>query len=422
MNYRIVFIMVILVFLSLALTTNYPIDGYTTTGIRRLDRLEKIFKGEIKGRLPIKGALKSIEEIQLNLLGARGDSLQKLPKPDPGLQKALEKLFPRLDESYSVSLLDITPDKPIAYAHRQHHRGFQPGSVGKLAVITAFMTELSKIYPYCFVARQELLRDKVVRAGRWAIYDEHTVPFWNPGTSKYFRRQVQERDTFSLYEWADHMMSVSNNGAASVVWREAILMRTFVKEYPKLTEERADSFFLNTAKRDLAELAITVIRESLCPMEIMPEEWRLGTFFTRGGEFFIPRKGGSIGSPAALMKWMIALERGLIVDLPTSLEIKRLLYMTGRRIRYASNKSLVDAAVYFKSGSLYSCRPEQGYSCGKYRGNSKNYMNSVAIVEHPDGVTYMIALMSNVLRKNSNIDHNMLAGNIDRIVKARHLE
>lgn len=422
MPYRIVFILAILVFLSLALTTKYPIDGYATTGIRRLDRLEKIYNGEIKGQLPVKGALKSIDDIQLNLVGTRGAPLYHLPKADVDLQKALGLLFPRLDESYSVALLDITPGKPIAYAERKHDRGFQPGSVGKLAVITAFMTELSKIYPYCFIARQELLRDKVVRAGRWAIYDEHTIPFWNPETNKYFRRQVQEKDTFSLYEWADHMMSVSNNGAACVVWREAILMRAFGSEYPEMTEERADTFFRNTPKADLAELAITVIRESLCPLDIMPEEWRLGTFFTRGGESFIPRKGGSIGSPAALMKWMIALERGLIVDLPTSLEIKRLLYMTGRRIRYASNRSLVDAAVYFKSGSLYSCRSEPGYNCGKYRGNSKNYMNSVAIIEHPDSTTYMIALMSNVLRKNSNVDHNVLAGNIDRIVKARHSE
>lgn len=420
MNYRVVLLFAGCITLGLILTSYYPIDGYSSTGIRRLDRLEKIYRGEIEGRLPVKGALKTMDEIQLNLLGEGGDTLSQFPKHDPDLQKALGRLFPRLDESYSVSLLDITPGKPMAYAQRQHDRGFQPGSVGKLAVITAFMTELSKIYPDCFVARQELLRDKVVRAGKWAIYDEHTVPFWNPETNKYFRRQVQEKDTFSLYEWADHMMSVSNNGAASVVWREAILMRTFRSEYPYLTETRTDTFFQNTPKSLLAELAITIIRESLCPIDILPEEWRLGTFFTRGGESFIPRKGGSIGSPAALMKWMIALERGLIVDQPTSLEIKRLLYMTGSRIRYASNKSLVDAAVYFKSGSLYSCRSEQGYSCGKYRGNVKNYMNSVAIIEHSDSTAYMIALMSNVLRKNSNIDHNVLAGNIDKIVKARH--
>ncbi|MCB0613816.1 MAG: hypothetical protein KDC75_10925, partial [Phaeodactylibacter sp.] len=79
--------------------------------------------------------------------------------------------------------------------------------------------------------------------------------------------------------------------------------------------------------------------------------------------------------------------------------------------------ALTDAAVYFKSGSLYKCRPEEGYECGKYKGNVENYMNSVAIIEHPDGPTYLVALMSNVLKKNSNIDHNALASRIDKIIR-----
>lgn len=406
-------------FLSSVKATPYPIDGYATTGIRRLDRLHKIYLEEIKGKLPVKGALKTLDQIQLNLINSKGDALSQLPDSDPKLQKEINKLFPNLDESYSVSILDISSGRPLAYAQHQQRRGFQPGSVGKLAVITAFMTELAKIYPYCTDARQELLKKKQVRAGKWAINDEHTVPFWIPETQKYFRRQVQEKDVFSLYEWVDHMMSVSNNGAACVVWREAILMRQFGTNYPQITEGEANDFFQTTPKSVLSDLAINVITTSLCSINITRDEWRLGTFFTRGAGSFIPRKGGSTGSPAALMKWMIALERGLIVDYWSSLEIKRLLYMTGRRIRYASNRSLSDAAVYFKSGSLYSCREESGYNCGKYRGNNKNYMNSVAIIEHPDSTTYMVALMSNVLKKNSAVDHNVLAGNIDKIMKSR---
>ena len=96
-------------------------------------------------------------------------------------------------------------------------------------------------------------------------------------------------------------------------------------------------------------------------------------------------EGGSIGSPLALMKYLVALERGKIVDHDSSLEIKRLLYMTDRRIRYASSPRLTNAAVYFKSGSLYKCKTEEGFECKKYAGNVENYMNSVAIIEHPDG-------------------------------------
>jgi hypothetical protein len=94
------------------------------------------------------------------------------------------------------------------------------------------------------------------------------------------------------------------------------------------------------------------------------------------------------------------------------------MYMTDRRIRYAGNESLKEAAVYFKSGSLYKCKQEEGFKCGKYMGNVQNFMNSVAIVEHEDGTIYMVALMTNVLRKNSNIDHNALAGRVDKMIKS----
>ena len=104
------------------------------------------------------------------------------------------------------------------------------------------------------------------------------------------------------------------------------------------------------------------------------------------------------------------------MDRWSSLELKRLLYMTARRIRYASAPRLADAAVYFKSGSLYRCQPEEGFDCGRYRGNVFNYMNSVAIVEKPSGEVYLVALMSNVLRVNSAVEHQTLATFLDRII------
>ena len=98
--------------------------------------------------------------------------------------------------------------------------------------------------------------------------------------------------------------------------------------------------------------------------------------------------------------------------------MKRLMYLTDRRIRYAAANVLDDAAVCFKSGSLYSCKNEPGYTCVKYAGNRFNYMNSVAIIEQPDCTMYMVALMSNVLKKNSAGDHYGLATRIDRLVRA----
>jgi hypothetical protein len=97
--------------------------------------------------------------------------------------------------------------------------------------------------------------------------------------------------------------------------------------------------------------------------------------------------------------------------------------VTERRIRYASSPALTDAAVYFKSGSLYECSKEPGSHCGQYMGNVKNYMNSIAIVEYPAGdrkLYYMVTLISNVLRKNSAAEHQALAGRLHKLIGQMH--
>jgi hypothetical protein len=417
MKFKSILLTLILVISTAVQMRPYPIDGYEETGIRRLRYLQLILEGELTGTAPVKGAQLPIDSIRLNLLGERGDSLNPLPDPDPELQRALDALFPNLHESYSISLLDITPGRPMRYAQRQEKRTFQPGSVGKLAVISGLFCELEAHYPDSIERRKEILRTKMIRAGRWALPNQHTVPHFDPETNKYFRRRPQADDVFSLYEWVDHMMSVSSNGAASVVWREAILLRMFGKRYAELTEEEANAFFEETPRSKLSEIGMAVVNEPLRETGITEDEWRLGSFFTREAGRIVPGSGGSAGSPYGLMKWLVAMERGQLIDEWSSLEIKRMMYMTARRIRYASNHALDDAAVYFKSGSLYKCKEEEGFQCGKYRGNVYNYMNSVAIVERPDSTTYMVTLMTNVLRKNSKIDHNVLGGRIDKIVR-----
>lgn len=395
----------------------YPIDGYDHTGIKRLKYLQLIENGELPGTKLIKGATKSIDQIGLNLTHLSQYETDQLYTPDAELQKKLSALFPNLDESYSITLMDITPDQPIRYARRQETRQFQPGSVGKLAVVVGLFNELCRLYPDDFEKRIDLLKSRRVLAGPWGVYDEHTVPFFDPETNKLTKRQVATTDVFSLFEWVDHMLSVSNNGAASIIWREAILMNVFGQDYERLTQEQADDYFKQTSKSFLMDKQLEVVNGPLRELGIGPDEWRLGTMFTRGASSIIPGKDGSTGSPLGMMKFLVALERGAVIDQKSSLEIKRLMYMTDRRIRYASNKALTDAAVYFKSGSLYSCDRTTMPDCGKYMGNVKNFMNSVAIIEQPDGHTYMVALMTNVLKKNSNIDHNVLAGRIDAIIR-----
>jgi Beta-lactamase enzyme family len=395
----------------------YPVDGYKHSGIRRLERLRAIINGEIKEKLPLKGQMKSIDDIKLNLLGPRGDSLASLPAVDSNLQKRVNALFGGLSSAYSITVLDITPGKPFRYAQRKETVGYQPGSVGKLAVVAGLFCELQEIYPESFDKRLELIKTKVVRGGQWAMSDEHTVPIYNPETKKFLKRTVIPSDSFTVLEWADHMISVSNNGAAAVVWREAILMRVFGKNYPTLTEAQATEYWAKTPKSQLTDIAISVVNDPLQDLGITREEWRLGTLFTRGAGNYIPGKGGSSGCPLALMKYLVALERGKIADPESSLEIKRLMYSTDRRIRYASSKDLSNAAVYFKSGSLYKCKPEEGFTCAKYKGNVENYMNSVAIIEHEDSLIYMVALMSNVLRKNSGTDHMIMASRMEKVMR-----
>ena len=97
--------------------------------------------------------------------------------------------------------------------------------------------------------------------------------------------------------------------------------------------------------------------------------------------------------------------------------------MTERRIRYASSPALTDSALYFKTGSLYSCKKEEGFKCVPYAGNVKNYMNSVAIVEYPPGdnrLYYISTLVSNVLRKNAAVDHQTMATRIHRLIEKAH--
>ena len=390
---------------------SYPIVGYEFTGIERLMRLMRMDSAALVKTLPY-GGRHDLEYVRLNMMDA---PIRELPTVDAELQAEIEQIFPNMHPSYSVAVLDMTPGRPRRYAERNPTAGYQPGSVGKLAVVNAFFCELQNLYPDDYEARWELMRTKVVKAGPFGVYDHHTIPTYNLESERYGRKRVDPSDEFNLYQWVDHMLSVSNNGAASIVWREALLMRVFGNKYPALTYDEMMDYFKTTDRTVLRDLGEDIVNGPLRDMGIDGDAWRLGTMFTRGASSIVPPKGGSLGTVRGLITWLTALESGLVVDAPSSLEIKRLMYMTDRRIRYAHAPVLDSAAVYFKSGSLYGCKP--GTSCGKYRGNRMNYMNSVAIVEQPDGTRYMVALMSNVLGRNSAYDHQVLATRIDRVVR-----
>jgi hypothetical protein len=393
----------------------YPLDGYSTTGIRRLERLRLLAASTAAGVVaPVVGARKTLGEIKLNLLTSPGATLETLPPVEEKLQKRLDAIFPNRHESYSIALLDVTPGRPICYASRQPERLFSPGSVGKLAIAAGLFSELKALFPESTEAREKLLRETMVKAGRWVLGDSHTVPIFDPKTGKYENRTIREGDVFSLNEWVDYMLSASANAAASVVWREVMLIRACGRAYPPVPAD-AEAFFASTPKAELQKMALSVVNSPLRQIGIADGDWRLGSFFTGVGKAYVP-SGGSHGNPQGLLWFLVRLEQGKVVDEWSSLEIKRFMYMTARRIRYASAPALTNGAVYFKSGSIYSHKPEAGFVPQNYAGNVQNFMNSVAIVEQPDGRVYFVVLMSNVLGKNSAADHQSIAAQVDGII------
>ncbi|WP_151894929.1 serine hydrolase [Patiriisocius marinistellae] len=392
----------------------YPIDGYERSRIERLLYIQDQIDSGAKYTRIEAGAYASIDDIKLNLKDISNTSIDDLLNEDPEFSKKIARITP--GGAYSLAVMDITDPNNIRYASHREDVGYQPGSVGKIAVLNAVFHEMSKIYPDDFEARIGLLCNKRVSSGIWGLGDHHTIPIYNKEKKTQLKRQVIASDEFTLFEWLDHMVSVSNNGAASVMYREAMLMSAFGKEYPRLTEEEATKYFEDTNRDSLTVYANRVVNDPLRDIGITEDDWRLGGFFTDTPGKYVGRMGGSIGTPKGLMKYLVQLEQGKVVDEASSLEMKRLLYITDRRIRYAQSNRLDSARVYFKSGSFYSCDKTKPTPCGDYAGNRFNYMNSVITVEHPNGKNYIVCLMTNVLSKNSAGAHMYLASAIDKVV------
>ena len=241
----------------------------------------------------------------------------------------------------------------------------------------------------------------------------------DPDTGARSFRPLQIGDQGSLWEYLDWTLSISSNAAASMVMKNAMLLRHFQKNYP-VSDDESNRFFKETSRETLRDLYERTFLVPFTRNGLDLGFFRQGSFFTRYGKQRVPTGYNSYGTARELMRFVLLMEQGKLVDVFSSREIKRLLYMTERRIRYASAPTLHDSAVYFKSGSLYSCREEEGFTCKPYAGNRKNYMNSVAIVESPAGdyqLHYSSTLVSNVLRRNSAVEHQTMATRIHRLIE-----
>jgi len=396
----------------------WPLDGYPDTGIRRVEGSRLANEGKVKDVKQPPGALLPTSAVDLRLLGHRD---LDLPEPDPAFTAQIVKLLGNEADRYGIAVLDLTDPAHPRYAEHRGDYQQNVGSVGKLVVATALFQALADTWPDTS-KRLGVLKNTQITADAFAHWDEHTIRLFDPATDTLVRRPVRDGDRGTLYEWLDWMLSVSSNSAASMVMREAMLIRQFGTRYP-VPDAEIEQFFRDTPKRELSALFDRTFVEPLVRNGFDMNMLRQGSFFTAEGKRIVPGVGNSYGTAHELMKLVLRLEEGRVVDEWSSRQIKRLLYMTERRIRYASSPSLADAAVYFKSGSLYSCQPEAGFSCGKYRGNVRNYMNSVAIVESPAAdrkLHYVVTLISNVLRKNSAATHQAMATGIQKLLQEMH--
>ncbi|MGB5650144.1 MAG: serine hydrolase [Sedimenticolaceae bacterium] len=404
-----------------ALVQAYPIDGYTETGIRRVEGVRLVEEGTIPGTKQPPGALLPTAAVDLRLLDYRN---MELPAPDPLFTKEILGLLGSRANQYGIAVLDLSnPEKPRYAEHRGDFRQ-NVGSVGKLVVALGLFQALADAWPDDIEKRREILKNTVVTADAFSQSDHHKIRIFDVDTNKLTRRTMQVGDQGSLWEYLDWTLSVSSNAAAAMTMREAMLLRHFGKDYP-VPEAEIERFFKDTPPRELTELFQQTFFEPITRNGLDLEQLRQGSFFTHMGKKKVNGGGDSYGTARELMKYVLRMEQGRLVDEFSSRQIKRLLYMTERRIRYASSPALTDSAVYFKSGSLYECKKEPDFKCGAYKGNVRNYMNSVAIIEYPPGdnrLFYMSTLISNVLRENSAVDHQTMGTRIHRLIQQANPE
>lgn len=395
----------------------YPIDGYQETGIRRLEQARLTQLGRIGGSKLPRGALLRTEQVDIRLPAQQGG----LPKTDQAFTAEVTALLGDDSESYAIAVLDLSDPNNPAYAEFRGDHRQNVGSVGKLVAALGFFQGLADAFPEPG-DREALLRNTLITADRFSHSDHHTIRLFDVESSELTRRPMRDGDTGNVWEYLDWMLSVSSNSAAAMTMRDAMMLRALGEDYP-LPEEDITPFFDNLARADRTRLFKATFWAPITGNGLSLDQLRQGSFFTREGKRLVDGGGLSYATARSLMQFLLKMEQGQLVDRWTSRTLKRLLYLTERRIRYASAPALNDAAVYFKSGSLYSCRQEEGFKCGAYRGNVRNFMNSVAIVEQQLGETklhYVVTLISNVLRTNSAVVHQTLGTRIHELIKARH--
>ncbi len=381
----------------------YPVYEADDRGIARLAPYQAT-------ELPA-GARLPLGRVDLRLT-ARKDL--DLPPPDPELSREIAHILGQDAQSFSFAVLDLSDPGRPRYAEHRGDAAATAGSVGKLLVGLALFQALADAWPDDLTARERVLRETVIIADEVIDSDSHDVPLARDGGLDY--RPLRKGDAANLWTWLDWMLSASSNAAASMVLKQAMLLHRFGADYPVGAKAAGKAFDLPETERQ-AWLRATLVK----PVErngLDASALQQGRFFTRGGRKLAPGFG-SHATARELCRFMLRMEQGRLVDEFSSRELKRLLYLTEGRMRYAASPALYNAALYYKSGSLYSCLDEPGFDCRQYHGDRLNLLASVAEIEAPaqdPQAFYIAAVISNVLCRDSSELHKELATAIHRIV------
>ncbi|MEQ8663355.1 MAG: hypothetical protein RLW62_21270, partial [Gammaproteobacteria bacterium] len=304
----------------------WPLDDADDTRIGRLEYMRRVEAGMLSGPRQPPGALLPTVAVDLRLLG---DDDFEVPPVDARFTAELRGLLGTAADRYSLAVLDLSdPTRPVYAEHRADER-YNPGSVGKLLVAVAWLQALAERFPDDTGARWRLLRDTRIEADDVIISDSHTVRRWERADERLVRRPLAVGDPGTLFEFLDWMVSPSSNAAASVLIRQAMLFRHFGAEYP-LSPQRATAFFAQTPRGELTDLLARTLQDPIVRNGFELDNLRQGSLFTRRGKQVVSGTS-SRASAHELMRLLIAIERGRVVDAFSSRILKKLMYVTERR-------------------------------------------------------------------------------------------
>jgi hypothetical protein len=298
----------------------YPLDGYESTGISRLLHQRWVQEGKIDGKKRPSGELMPLEMIRLKM--QERDSF-RLPPADSQLSAAMKKLLGQHANRYGVALLDLSDPEQPRYAQWNGTLRQNVGSVGKLLVALGILQALADVYPNDIEARQKVLREAMIVADGFSVYDHHSVRMFDAQTETLTRRPLHEGDTASMWTYLDWMMSPSSNSAAGMLQKHLILLSHYGTAYPVSRDEER-RFFKDTPRKQLSEIFADAIQTPITRNNLDLEQIRQGSFFTRGGKQRVDGPS-SYATPRSLIQLLVKMEQGQLVDEWSSLELKRLM-------------------------------------------------------------------------------------------------